>query len=61
MNDAPIGGRAPQRLLLQPLTVRGLTLKDRLVVPPMAHYRCEKCIRTPEGFATPTGVVTRRS
>jgi 2,4-dienoyl-CoA reductase-like NADH-dependent reductase (Old Yellow Enzyme family) len=27
--------------LFQPLTIRGLTLKNRLVVPPMVHYRCE--------------------
>ena len=26
-------------LLFQPFTVRGLTLKNRLVVPPMVHYR----------------------
>src|SRR6266704_3260366 len=26
-------------LLFQPLTIRGLTLKNRLVVPPMVHYR----------------------
>src|SRR5437660_770360 len=26
-------------LLFQPLRIRGLTLKNRLVVPPMVHYR----------------------
>jgi len=28
-------------LLFQPFTIRGLTLKNRLVVPPMVHYRAE--------------------
>jgi 2,4-dienoyl-CoA reductase-like NADH-dependent reductase (Old Yellow Enzyme family) len=28
-------------MLFQPFTIRGLTLKNRLVVPPMVHYRCE--------------------
>jgi 2,4-dienoyl-CoA reductase-like NADH-dependent reductase (Old Yellow Enzyme family) len=27
--------------LFQPFAIRGLTLKNRLVVPPMVHYRCE--------------------
>ncbi len=27
--------------LFQPMTIRGVTLKNRLVVPPMVHYRCE--------------------
>lgn len=27
--------------LFQPFTIRGLTLKNRLVVPPMVHYRCD--------------------
>ncbi|WP_027584928.1 NADH:flavin oxidoreductase/NADH oxidase [Bradyrhizobium sp. Ai1a-2] len=27
--------------LFQPLTIRALTLKNRLVVPPMVHYRCD--------------------
>ncbi len=26
-------------LLFQPFKIRGLTLKNRLVVPPMVHYR----------------------
>ena len=29
------------RLLFQPFKIRGLTLKNRLVVPPMVHYRAE--------------------
>src|SRR6201746_2288596 len=29
-------------LLFQPFTIRGLTLKNRLVVPPMVHYRAER-------------------
>lgn len=33
------GGTRPK--LFEPLTIRGLTLKNRLVVPPMVHYRCE--------------------
>ena len=28
-------------MLFQPLAIRGLTLKNRLVVPPMVHYRCD--------------------
>jgi 2,4-dienoyl-CoA reductase-like NADH-dependent reductase (Old Yellow Enzyme family) len=28
-------------LLFQPLPIRGLELKNRLVVPPMVHYRCD--------------------
>src|SRR5438094_6491534 len=28
-------------LLFQPLAIRGLTLKNRLVVPPMVHYRAD--------------------
>ncbi len=28
-------------MLFQPFTIRGLTLKNRLVVPPMVHYRGE--------------------
>src|SRR5438105_5992813 len=34
-----IDGARP--LLFQPFKIRGLTLKNRLVVPPMVHYRCE--------------------
>src|ERR1700744_5724444 len=36
-NDAKAGGP----MLFEPFTLRGLTLKNRLVVPPMVHYRCE--------------------
>src|ERR1700710_817854 len=32
-----IGSARP--LLFQPFKIRGLTLKNRLVVPPMVHYR----------------------
>src|SRR5712672_4663280 len=28
-------------MLFQPFKIRGLTLKNRLVVPPMVHYRAE--------------------
>ena len=42
MNDGSIdGGRAPRPMLFEPLRIRGLTLKNRLVVPPMVHYRCD--------------------
>jgi 2,4-dienoyl-CoA reductase-like NADH-dependent reductase (Old Yellow Enzyme family) len=119
VNDGPIAEVAQPRLF-EPFTIRGLTIKNRLVVPPMVHYRAEagatcgsfhlvhlgryalggfglvfveatgveeiglinehdlginrrfedwspeygwwleKRIRTMEGFATPTGMVTRR-
>jgi 2,4-dienoyl-CoA reductase-like NADH-dependent reductase (Old Yellow Enzyme family) len=35
------GGEAARPMLFEPLTLRGLTLKNRLVVPPMVHYRAE--------------------
>jgi 2,4-dienoyl-CoA reductase-like NADH-dependent reductase (Old Yellow Enzyme family) len=35
------GGEAARPMLFEPLTIRGLTLKNRLVVPPMVHYRAE--------------------
>jgi 2,4-dienoyl-CoA reductase-like NADH-dependent reductase (Old Yellow Enzyme family) len=42
MQDGSIdGGKTARPMLFQPLTIRGLTLKNRLVVPPMVHYRCE--------------------
>lgn len=42
MTDGSInGGKVAKPMLFQPLTIRGLTLKNRLVVPPMVHYRCE--------------------
>jgi 2,4-dienoyl-CoA reductase-like NADH-dependent reductase (Old Yellow Enzyme family) len=34
-------GKAAPPMLFEPLTIRGLTLKNRLVVPPMVHYRCD--------------------
>jgi 2,4-dienoyl-CoA reductase-like NADH-dependent reductase (Old Yellow Enzyme family) len=40
-DGATNGGQAPQPKLFQPFTIRGLTLKNRLVVPPMVHYRAE--------------------
>src|ERR1700752_4918614 len=42
MNDGSInGGQAARPMLFEPLSIRGLTLKTRLVVPPMVHYRCD--------------------
>jgi 2,4-dienoyl-CoA reductase-like NADH-dependent reductase (Old Yellow Enzyme family) len=35
------GDEAAQPKLFQPFTIRDLTLKNRLVVPPMVHYRCD--------------------
>jgi 2,4-dienoyl-CoA reductase-like NADH-dependent reductase (Old Yellow Enzyme family) len=35
------GDGASQPKLFQPFTIRNLTLKNRLVVPPMVHYRCD--------------------
>jgi 2,4-dienoyl-CoA reductase-like NADH-dependent reductase (Old Yellow Enzyme family) len=34
-------GKAARPMLFEPLAIRGLTLKNRLVVPPMVHYRCD--------------------
>lgn len=41
MNDGANGSAGTRPKLFQPLTLRGLTLKNRLVVPPMVHYRCD--------------------
>ena len=42
MDDGSIdGGNTAKPMLFQPLTIRNLTLKNRLVVPPMVHYRCD--------------------
>ena len=41
MSDGPNGGDLAQPKLFQPFQIRGLTLKNRLVVPPMVHYRCD--------------------
>jgi 2,4-dienoyl-CoA reductase-like NADH-dependent reductase (Old Yellow Enzyme family) len=41
VSDGPDGSKAAQPKLFQPMTIRGLTLKNRLVVPPMVHYRCD--------------------
>src|SRR5258708_20268469 len=34
-------GETTQPMLFQPMMVRGVTLRNRLVVPPMVHYRCD--------------------
>ena len=34
-------GTTARPMLFEPLSLRGLTLKNRLVVPPMVHYRCD--------------------
>src|ERR1700754_4056237 len=39
-DGANVGETTPPKLF-QPLTIRGLTLKNRLVVPPMVHYRAD--------------------
>jgi 2,4-dienoyl-CoA reductase-like NADH-dependent reductase (Old Yellow Enzyme family) len=42
MDDGLINdGKAARAMLFEPFTIRGLTLKNRLVVPPMVHYRCD--------------------
>src|ERR1044071_2131622 len=42
MNDGSInGGQAASPMLFEPFRIRGLILKNRLVVPPMVHYRCD--------------------
>jgi 2,4-dienoyl-CoA reductase-like NADH-dependent reductase (Old Yellow Enzyme family) len=41
VSDGPNGRDAARPKLFEPFTVRGLTLKNRLVVPPMVHYRAE--------------------
>src|ERR1700684_1261161 len=42
MLDRPIDdSKAARPMLFEPLTIRGLTLKNRLVGPPMVHYRCD--------------------
>src|SRR5712672_267919 len=41
VSDGPDSSDAARPKLFQPLTIRGLTLKNRLVVPPMVHYRCD--------------------
>ena len=44
VNDGLTNGKGTaQPMLFEPFAIRGLTLKNRLVVPPMVHYRCEKC------------------
>jgi len=41
MHGSTSSNPTPSPMLFQPLTIRGLTLKNRLVVPPMVHYRAE--------------------
>jgi len=42
VSDAPTNGSGiAHPRLFEPLKIRGLTLKNRLVVPPMVHYRAE--------------------
>src|ERR1700757_4828310 len=42
VSDGPTNGSGTaQPKLFEPFTIRGLTLKNRLVVPPMVHYRAE--------------------
>ena len=42
MSDGPTNGCTTARpKLFEPFTIRGLALKNRLVVPPMVHYRAE--------------------
>ncbi len=42
MSDGPTNGSGAARpMLFEPLSIRGLELKNRLVVPPMVHYRAE--------------------
>jgi 2,4-dienoyl-CoA reductase-like NADH-dependent reductase (Old Yellow Enzyme family) len=42
VSDGPTNGSGPARpMLFEPLNIRGLELKNRLVVPPMVHYRAE--------------------
>jgi 2,4-dienoyl-CoA reductase-like NADH-dependent reductase (Old Yellow Enzyme family) len=40
VTDGSDTSAAARPKLFQPLTIRGLTLRNRLVVPPMVHYRC---------------------
>src|SRR3981189_3653810 len=40
MDGSTNGSQMSSPMLFQPLAIRGLTLKNRLVVPPMVHYRC---------------------
>ena len=41
MDGSTNGSQRQTPMLFQPLAIRGLTLKNRLVVPPMVHYRCD--------------------
>ena len=39
MTSSATDSSSARPLLFEPFTIRGLTLKNRLVVPPMVHYR----------------------
>jgi 2,4-dienoyl-CoA reductase-like NADH-dependent reductase (Old Yellow Enzyme family) len=41
MDGSSNSGNTARPMLFEPMTIRGLTLKNRLVVPPMVHYRCD--------------------
>lgn len=41
VNDGVSGSETARPRLFQPMAIRGLTLKNRLVVPPMVHYRAD--------------------
>src|SRR5258705_8536969 len=41
MDGSTNGSQRQTPMLFRPLAIRGLTLKNRLVVPPMVHYRAE--------------------
>ena len=41
MSDGANVGETARPRLFEPFTIRGLTLKNRLVVPPMVHYRAD--------------------
>jgi 2,4-dienoyl-CoA reductase-like NADH-dependent reductase (Old Yellow Enzyme family) len=41
VSEGPSNAAEAQPRLFQPFAIRGLTLKNRLVVPPMVHYRCD--------------------
>jgi len=41
VTEEPSNAGEAQPRLFQQLTIRGLTLKNPLVVPPMVHYRCD--------------------
>ncbi len=42
MNSTETTGKGPRPMLFQPLTIRGVTLKNRTVLAPMVHYRARE-------------------